>query len=89
MEKYSDIRNLEYVIDRAKSQVVSGIIYYLKIEYPKQRLFCDFEVTYQSWIDEYLFVFQAFFYLDAFYTGGMTMQWQKLQFNLIKLMKNY
>ena len=24
MEKYSDIRNLEYVIDRAKSQVVSG-----------------------------------------------------------------
>ncbi len=76
----SDIRNLEYVISRAKSQVVSirfkfqvvsGIKYYLEIEYTKQSLICDVEVTYQSWIDEYLFVSQACVYFHEHFTGIM------------------
>jgi hypothetical protein len=52
-EDISDIKNSQYVIQSAKSQIVTGIKYYLKIEYPAQKLFCDFEVTYQSWVNEY------------------------------------
>jgi uncharacterized membrane protein len=50
------LRNLKYVILSAKSQVVNGIKYYLNIEYPDQRLFCDFEVIHKSWINQYILI---------------------------------
>jgi hypothetical protein len=64
---------LAYNILSAKSQIVSGIKYYLKIEYPQQRLFCDFEVIHQSWINQYSLVFQSCIYEDSLPTVANTL----------------
>ncbi len=64
-EDYSDIKNSRYVITSVKSQVVSGAKYYLKVEYPEKQLSCDYEVTYQSWINKYSLVFKFCTYDDA------------------------
>jgi hypothetical protein len=71
-EDVSYFKILKYIILSAKSQIVSGIKYYLKIEYPQESLFCDFEVIYQSWINKYSLVFQSCIYEDSLPTVSNT-----------------
>jgi hypothetical protein len=49
----SSFKNSEYVILGARSQIVNGIKYYFVFYYPSEDEDCDFEVTYQSWTNQY------------------------------------
>ena len=54
-EDVSDLKNLGFVIKSAKSQIVTGIKYYLTIVY-SGTILCDFEIIYLSWINQYSLV---------------------------------
>ena len=57
--------NLKYIIKGAKSQIVAGIKYYITVDY-SETILCDYEIIYQSWINEYTLVAPMCSYMGKF-----------------------
>ena len=65
---YGFLTTEKYVISDAQSQIVTGIKYYLKVEFPDSKLLCKFQVIQRfevkSWLNNYSMVHNDCYYID-------------------------